>query len=319
MLAYSGRSRFVLAPIDLPRLSAETRHLIEAVISKNARVEIDLEPVPLVEGDKAQIRQVIMNLITNASDALKGYSGTVRVATREIEISRDVLGSYQLGDTIEPGRYVCLEVTDSGAGMDEDVAARIFDPFFTTKFTGRGLGLSAVLGIVRAHHGAIRVESKPGLGTTIRLLLPPSRVPSDDRQIGLEGLRVGPAWRGSGTVLIADDEPPVLRVLSRTLERAGFDVVTATNGREALERFTERGGDFVAVILDMTMPEQGGRETLVALRRAGADVPIILSSGYSADEASAEFEGDQPDGFIQKPYATSALLATLESLIEGRG
>ncbi len=316
MLAYSGRSRFVLAPIDLPRLAGETRQLLQAVISKNARVELDLGPVPLVEGDTAQIRQVIMNLITNASDALKGEAGTIRVVTREVDVGRDVLGGYQLGDTIEPGRYVCLEVSDTGTGMDEEIAGRIFDPFFTTKFTGRGLGLSAVLGIVRAHKGAIRVDSDPGRGTTIRFLLPPAQALADE--VGPEATDAlgAESLHGSGKVLVADDEPPVLRVLVRTLERAGFEVVAAANGREALERWSEHGGDFVAVILDMTMPEQGGRETLAALREAGAAVPIILSSGYSADEASAQLEGERPDAFLQKPFASSDLIATLRRTID---
>ncbi len=318
MLAYSGRSRFILEPIDLPGLTEQTRNLIEAVISKSARVELDLDPVSQVEGDPAQLRQVIMNLITNASDALKGAPGTIRVSTSEREIGPEELAGYQLGDTVDPGIFVCLEVSDTGSGMDEEITGRIFDPFFTTKFTGRGLGLSAVLGIVRAHHGAIRVDSRLGRGTTIRLLLPPSVHPT----VGVDGKRAERAsegeWVGSGRVLVADDEPPVLRVLARTLERAGFEVVTALNGREALERWAEHAGDFVAVMLDMTMPEQGGRETLVALRKSGADVPIVLSSGYSEDEARAQFDGERPDAFLQKPYATHTLLETLRTVIDAR-
>ncbi len=318
MLAYSGRSRFVLSPIDLAHLADETRQLLHAVISKKASIELDLQPVPLVEGDSAQIRQVIMNLITNASDALKGEGGTIRVATRELEIGRDVLGRYQLGDTIEPGRYVCLEVSDTGAGMDVETAGRIFDPFFTTKFTGRGLGLSAVLGIARAHQGAIDVDSAPGRGTTIRFVLPPAPQALARPSALASAIEGDASVLGTGTVLIADDEPPVLRVLTRTLERAGYAVVPAAHGREALERWAERQGDFVAVILDMTMPEQGGRETLRALREAGAVVPIILSSGYSAEEASAQLGAEQPDAFIQKPFSSSDLVSTLRRAIDER-
>jgi len=315
MLAYSGRSRFVMEPIDLPSLTTETRHLIEAVISKTARIELDLADVPPVEGDSAQLRQVIMNLITNASDALMGVAGSVRIATRLVHVGHDVLSGYQLGDSAEPGPYVCLEVSDTGAGMDEAIAARIFDPFFTTKFTGRGLGLSAVLGIVRAHRGAIQVDSALGRGTTIRLLLPTTTRPievSEDRR----GEAADEHWRASGTIIVADDEPHVLRVLKRTLERAGFEVVTAANGREALERFDELADEVVAVILDMTMPVLGGRETLTALRESGACVPVILTSGYSAYDAEARLEGDRPDAFIQKPYETRDLLATLRGVIE---
>jgi signal transduction histidine kinase/CheY-like chemotaxis protein len=317
MLAYSGRSRFILETIDLPGLTRETQHLIEAVISKSARVELDLKPVSPIEGDPAQLRQVIMNLITNASDALKGSPGRIRVSTRDVDVGPDELADYELGDSVDAGPFVCLEVSDTGAGMDDEIASRIFDPFFTTKFTGRGLGLSAVLGIVRAHRGAIRVDSRPSRGTTIRMLLPPSL----GSVVSVDAVRPSrppvAGWRGRGTILVADDEPTVLRVVGRTLERAGFDVVTATNGRVALERWAEHGGDFVAVLLDMTMPEQGGLETLVALRASGADVPVVLSSGYSEDEAQAQLDGERPDAFLQKPYATHVLLETLRSVIAG--
>jgi len=319
MLAYSGRSRFVVGAIDLRRLTEETRQLLSAVITKNARVELDLDPVPLIEGDPTQLRQVVMNLITNASDALESTGGTIRVSTRVVEVTADQLAEHQLGDDLEPGRFVSLEVSDTGAGMDPATTARIFDPFFTTKFTGRGLGLSAVLGIVRAHHGAIRVESKAGHGTSIRLLLPPSRSAGEAKERAAETSPREDAWRGRGSVLVADDEPAVLRLLKRILTATGFDVVTASSGPEALTRFGEHADEVVAVLLDMTMPGHGGLETLARLREAGASVPIILTSGYAQIGARDELEQELANAFIQKPFAAADLVAILRTEIERSG
>jgi CheY-like chemotaxis protein len=313
MLAYSGKGRFVVGSIDLAQLVADTSRLLEAVISKNARLELDLEKVPAVEGDATQLRQVVMNLITNGSDALEGGRGTVRLSTRLVDADSQMLSRFHFGETLTEGSYVCFEVTDSGSGMDEATVARIFDPFFTTKFTGRGLGLAAALGIVRAHRGAIEVQSQPGLGTTFRLLLPPVV-----DELGVRPQSAAPAgegWHGSGLVLVVDDEPPVLRVLKRLLEQGGFDVLTAGSGREALERFPEHAEKIVAVILDMTMPELDGEETFMALRDLDAGVPIILASGYSESEVRSGFAGDGPNGFLQKPFTSESLVTALRQVL----
>jgi two-component system cell cycle sensor histidine kinase/response regulator CckA len=314
MLAYSGKGSFVVSSIDLAQLVHDTGHLLEAVISKNASMELLLDEVPPVEGDATQLRQVVMNLITNASDALDGERGDVRVTTRLIEADAGDLAGYHFGDALSEGAYVCIEVSDSGCGMDDETAARIFDPFFTTKFTGRGLGLAAVLGIVRAHRGAIQVESKPGRGTTFRLLLPPSsRRPSESES----PMEADPKrWLGSGTILVVDDEPSIRRLVGRALERAGFDVLEAKSGREALDLFPEHAARIVAILLDLTMPDLGGEETFTALRELGADVPIVLCSGYSESEVRAGFEGAGPSEFLHKPFTAVTMLAVLRRVLD---
>ena len=306
LLAYSGKGRFLVESISLSRVVEEMGGLLETVISKKATLEYHFPPeLPSIEGDPTQIRQVLMNLITNASDALGGRSGRIRITTGLMPSGS---ATPTLAGTAPESTAVFLEVSDTGQGMDEATLQRIFDPFFTTKFTGRGLGLAAALGIMRGHHGAIQVESRPGEGTTFRLLFPAA----------LEGLgheaasRTGPQpYFGSGTILVVDDEENVRSVAATSLERCGFTVLTACHGREGLETFYADPGGIRALILDLTMPEMGGEEVLAALRAGGgpgATVPVLISSGYSTADLAPELQRHGRVHFLQKPYGPKELI-----------
>ncbi|HEY6000342.1 MAG TPA: response regulator [bacterium] len=321
MLAYSGKGRFVVEPINLSRVVEEIGHLLATVVSKRATVRYHLAAdLPPVEADATQIRQVVMNLITNASDALGEAEGTITVATGVIDVDPAYLGSLVLSDRLEPGPHVFVEVSDNGAGMDEATRARIFDPFFTTKHTGRGLGLAAVLGIVRGHHGAIKVYSEPGRGSTFKVLLPAllgAREPAAGHPEAATAAAPGQAG-ARGTVLVVDDEPMVRETTRSMLEEAGYSVLTACDGAEGVEVFRANAGRLAAVILDMTMPRMGGEEAFREMRRIDETVPVILSSGFNEQDAVNRFIGKGLAGFIQKPYRLQALLERLETALARR-
>ena len=317
MLAYSGRGQFVVEPVDVSELVRETGHLLKVSISKNAALRYELaDDLPAVEADAAQIRQVVMNLITNASEAVGEEGGTITVRTGIIEVGREYLAATDLGDGLPEGPYLFLEVSDTGRGMGRETRARLFDPFFSTKFTGRGLGLAAVLGIVRGHKGAIRVYSEPGEGTTFKVLLPiTERLAGKAPRAAPDGRA---EWRGSGTVLVIDDEPTVRNVARMMLERAGLTVLTASDGEAGVELFSEHRDEIDAVLLDLTMPRMNGEETLRRLRRIRKDVPVILSSGYNEQDVTSRFTGDGPAGFIQKPFELEVLVGQFRRVMEPR-
>ena len=319
MLAYSGKGRFVIEPIDLAALVQEMSHLLEASISKSIVLNYDFaRSVPPIEGDSTQIRQVVMNLITNASDAIGERSGVIRIRTGLIEADESYLSATYLDDDLDPGPYVFIEVSDTGCGMDADIMDRIFDPFFTTKFTGRGLGLAAVLGIVRGHKGAIKVQSEPGRGSTIRVLLPLSERSLTKSTVSPATVATarGEPWRSSGTVLVIDDEATVRTLVRHVLERFGFDVITAKDGREGIDRFSRHYDEIVLVVLDMTMPHLSGEETFAELKRIKPDVRVILSSGYSEQEAMNRFSEEGLAGFLEKPYKAGAIIDAVRSVVE---
>ena len=306
LLAYSGRGKFQVEPLSLSRLVNEMESLLETVISKKAVLEHNYEhDLPLIEGDATQIRQVIMNLITNASDALCDRTGRITIS---IGIQETGPLTPCLAGTPPSGPSVFLDVTDTGTGMEPDTLERIFDPFFTTKFTGRGLGLAAVLGIVRGHHGAIQVSSRPNEGTTFRLFFPRS-----SQTIDREGWEERPvqAYQSHGLILVIDDEEAVRSVATATLERCGFKVITANNGRDGLKAYREREVFIRAVVLDLTMPILSGDEVLADLRTGkapGTTVPVLLSSGYSSSEVAANLQRHGPIHFLQKPYNPGDLI-----------
>ena len=300
LLGYSGRGRFVIEPIDLSELVEEMAHMLDVSISKKAVLKYGLsEGLPAVEADATQMRQIVMNLVTNASDAIGERSGVISIATGAMQGDRDYLSGTYLAEDLPEGIYVYMEVSDTGCGMNDAIRDRLFEPYFTTKSTGRGLGLAAVLGIVRGHRGAIKVYSEEGKGTTFKALLPASEVPALARQEGAEPEE----WTGSGTVLVVDDEETVRAVTGQMIERAGFDVIAVQGGQEALEVYRERGDEIACVVLDLTMPHMSGEECFRELRRINKDVRVVLTSGYTEQDVTERFAGKGLAGFIQKPYA----------------
>ncbi len=305
MLAYSGKGRVLVEPTDISALVRQISALIKSSIPKNVILRLDLgESLPMVEADVAQLQQLVMNLIINGAEAITGDGiGRVLVTTRAQPVGAEFNEQFGAGE-IEPGDYVIINVSDNGSGIDDETVTKIFDPFFTTKFTGRGLGLAAALGIVKGHKGALKVFSIRGEGTTFKVFLPAStavakRVPEAP----------APATRplGKGTVLVVDDEPSILRVATLSLQRSGYTVVVADNGRTGVERFREMHERISVVILDMTMPIMNGEQAFGHMRSINANVPVILSSGYNEAEAVERFSGKGLAGFLHKPYTASEL------------
>jgi len=314
MLAYSGKGRFVVEPIDANELVDEMAHLLEVSISKKAVLKYNFaDNLPTFDGDVTQIRQVVMNLITNASEAIGAGSGYVALSTGAMHCDRAYLDEINdvlqasLDEPLPEGIYTYLEVADTGCGMDAETIEKIFDPFFTTKFTGRGLGMSAVLGIVRGHQGALKIYSEVGKGTTFKVLFPANELPMDDTTVRGRDEAEGKDWRGCGTVLIADDEQVVCVVAKQMLERLGFDVLTASDGREAMKVLHEHADEIVCVLLDLTMPQLDGEETFREIRLFYPLVRVVLCSGYNEQDATQRFVGKGLAGFIQKPFNTVAL------------
>lgn len=314
MLAYAGMGRCVVETLDLSLLVQELTQLLQVSISKKALLRCFLaENLPAIDADPAQMRQIVMNLVINASEAIADRDGIIAISTGAMQCDESYLRGGHVLDEPPPGIYVYVEVVDTGHGMDAETRAKIFDPFFTTKFTGRGLGLAAVLGIVRSHHGVIKVDSEPGKGTTFRVLFPASK----GTTARSEPKAAAELWRSTGTILLADDDEAVRNVTREILERCGFRVLTAANGREAVMLFQEHSNEIDCVLLDLTMPSMDGEETYRELRRVRANVRVIVASGYSEQEIARRFTGEEPAGFVEKPYQAAALSAKLREVIKG--
>ena len=313
MLAYSGKGRFVTERLSLQQIVEDIAHLLKVSISKRSILKFDFAPeLPPIEADPSQIRQVVMNLIVNASEALGEKSGIISVVSGLMECDEEYLTDVFLASELKEGVYVFLEVSDTGCGMDKETSRKIFDPFFTTKFTGRGLGLAAVLGIVRSHNGAIQVYSEPDRGTTFKVLFPAVLDGATPQPVAEP---ITDVFRGQGTVLVVDDEPSARTVTKLFLEKAGFDTLLARDGEEAVQVFKDHSDEITAVVLDLTMPRMGGEATFRELRRIRADVKVLLSSGYNELEVTQRFIGKGLAGFIQKPYKFSVLMKKLKEIL----
>ena len=316
MLAYVGKGRSELKHVDLPALVEEMTHLLKTSLNKKAILNLNFEQgLPPIQADANQIRQIVMNLIINASEAIGERGGVITVSLGAREGDLEYLRKTCLKNDLPAGLYVYLEVSDTGCGMDEETQQRIFEPFFTTKFSGRGLGLAAALGMVQTHNGALRLQSAPGKGTTFTVLFPALPVREEVRA-ETTGTSAA-AWRGSGTVLLVDDEATVRDVVRTMIEHLGFSVLTAADGRQALDLYRERGGEITLVVLDMTMPRMDGVETFGELRRIDPEACVILSSGYAEEDVVSQLAGKGLSGFIQKPYTPDKLRASLSLVISG--
>ncbi len=299
MLAYSGKGKFVIQSVNLSNLVARMTSLLEVSIAKHATLQLQLsESLPAVDADSTQLQQILMNLVINASEAIDKYNGIIVISTGAMEVGKsDLQSSIHHPDT-GPGYYAYIEVSDNGCGMDEEVMKKIFDPFFTTKFTGRGLGMSAVLGIVHGHNGLLQVNSDRGYGTTFRVAFP---VSMSEPAYNIDEQKHEKVT-GSGTVLVVDDERIVRELASMFLEDMGYHVLTANDGKEGVAVFCDHHKKITGVILDMTMPHMDGKECYAELCKIDPDVKVILSSGYNEEDATSGFIGENLAGFIQKPY-----------------
>jgi len=315
LLAYAGKGRYLVEPVNLSSMVEEMTSMFDVSISKKVFLNYNLAKwLPPIEADASQIRQIIMNLVINASEAIGEKSGAIYISTSVMECDQEYLAESNLQNDLKQGYYVCLEIADTGSGMERETVEKIFDPFFTTKSTGRGLGLAAVLGIVRGHKGGIKVYSEPGEGTTFRLLFPVAEELAESTAMFHK--KEVDTWKGSGTVLLVDDDESVRSLSRLILEHIGFDVLLAEDGRKALKIFSEHKQEIRCIILDLTMPHMGGEETFQELRRIDPHVRIIMSSGYNEQDVVHRFIGKGISGFIQKPYLLKNLTHTLMKILE---
>jgi len=312
LLAYAGKGRFVTLKIDLSELVREISGLIRTSIPKLVQLRLELNPnLPAVEADPSQIQQLIMNLVINGAEAMGEESaGTVLVTTELQSVDENYIRQNFAGERLEPGKYVALEVHDTGSGMTDEAKTKIFDPFFTTKFMGRGLGLAAVLGIVRSHKGALRVYSSLGKGSTFKVLLPAA-----DGGVARSEPAAPQNLMGTGTILVVDDEEIVRKTAKAALERYGYTVILAGDGKIGVDALIERKGEVSLVLLDMTMPVMGGEEAFRKIRMISPHVRVLLSSGFNEVEAIRRFTNKGLAGFIQKPYTSVELARKVKDIL----
>ncbi|MFQ5581703.1 MAG: ABC transporter substrate-binding protein [Mariprofundaceae bacterium] len=313
MLAYAGKGKFEMAEVNMNHLVRETESLLKTVISKGAMLECEFsDDLPTVHGDRNQISQIVMNLITNASDALEEGSGTIHLRTGVVQLSQRELSGMLLHGNLAAGEYVSVEISDSGCGMDAATQRRIFDPFFTTKPAGTGLGLAAMLGIVRSHHGNVLLESEPGKGTRFVVYLPVGKLEA----CAVDGTAQFPVRDSfQGTVLVVDDEKPVRDVAGQMLRRAGLEVITANDGLHGVETLRQHAEKISLVLLDLSMPRMDGEQAFHAMREIRNDLPIILSSGYVEADARNKLAYFGLSGFVRKPFTYEELLGKIDMLL----
>ncbi len=316
ILTYTGKARISSEVLDLTDMVREMAQLLEPAVASRAEVDFDLHVDPVVlKGDPAQLRQVVMNLLMNASDALEGEPGQITVRTGVLEAGRAYLDQGYLGDDAMPGSFVYLEVQDTGCGMDDATRDRMFDPFFTTKLSGRGLGLAATLGVVKGHGGAIHVSSALGRGTVFRVMFPAveAALPGPEPEVDAPPAS---SARASEDILVVDDEDSVRNVAASVLKRFGYRVIQASGGEEALEILAGDRHSIRAVVLDLTMPGVDGREVLKFMAIKSWDVPVVLSSGYTEDAVREEVRGHRVAGFVRKPYSPNELLQKVQRAVQ---
>lgn len=312
MLAYSGKGKLIVQNLQLNDVVQDMSNILNVSISKKAQLCLKFDPdIPIIKADAAQIRQIVMNLIINASEAIGDKPGSICLKTGLTEVKSEQMDAFWRNENLPEGLYVFLEVNDNGSGMSTETINKIFDPFFTTKFTGRGLGLAAVLGIVRGHQGFIQVESILGKGTTFKVFFPP--VWNEDLTVQTSNHKDN-SWRGTGRLLLVDDDASVREIGKRMFENLGFKVIIAENGKIALDIYKDNQ-EFVCIVLDLTMPVMDGVEAFNELRKINPDVKVIIASGYNEQEISTELINNGLNGFIQKPYHSSEIKEKLSKIL----
>lgn len=313
MLAYSGKGKFLVENMDVSEVVQEIGHMLEVAISKKAILSYHLsQALPAIQADATQIHQIVMNLIINASESLGEQGGIISVSTGTVDCDQQTLEDPLWKDYLTAGTYVYLEVADSGCGMNPETLSKIFDPFFTTKFTCRGLGLAAVLGIVRSHFGYIQVQSAPGKGTAFRVAFPLAARGETSVELQ-ETLR--DTWKGNGVILVVDDEKGVRETCQGLLECLGFEVLVASDGLQGVEVFRKNHDRIRCILLDLTMPHMDGEEAYRELSRIDPQVRVLVSSGYTFQEIEGRFPGNGHVMFIKKPYSLGDLTTMIKSCL----
>ena len=313
MLAYSGKGRFVVQPENINLLVSDVRDIIRASLSKKVTLQYDLDQsLDAIQCDATQIRQILMNLILNSSEAIDKEIGLISVITKNITLTSDQTSKYITDEKIKPGNYALLEVRDSGSGIDPKIMSQIFEPFFTTKFTGRGLGLSAVLGIVKGHKGGISVESKSGVGTTVSIIFPATKNRPVEHYESAETSK----FHDSGKVLVIDDEPNVRKIADFMLRKIGFETKLAEDGYTGLELLSEDVNDYKLVLLDVSMPGISGIEVLKKIRQINSEIPVLLYSGFTNTELETEIAADEKTKFLAKPFEFNQLAEAIKLILE---
>jgi CheY-like chemotaxis protein len=319
MLAYAGRGEIRVHPLDLSLAASDMASLLKVSISKKVALAFDFgEALPLVLADSAQLQQVVMNLVTNASEAIGDAPGEIRLATGLAQLEPHHLSQLHAGSPVPAGTYVTLSVRDTGAGMSPEVLSRIFDPFFTTKFSGRGLGLSAMLGILRAHGAGIRIQSELGQGSEFRIYFPPCDLHPGGGGAPLEGQAAPASPHPRGTVLVVDDEPEVRTATADLLREAGFEVLEAVDGIDACESYRRHADRIDVVLMDLTMPRMDGRTAALEIMAFDPRARVVLTSGFPVNVGTQGAPAEGLAGFIPKPYRMKDLVAALQRAREGR-
>lgn len=314
MLAYSGKGHFVIETLDVVEEIQTTTRMLRSSLPPNAKLQTHVPTAPLlINADAAQFRQVLLNLVLNAAEALDQQPGTVQVTAGLVSSATLDTARLRPQASLAPGPYVMLEIADTGSGIQPDCLEKIFDPFFSTKFTGRGLGLAAVLGIMRGHRGALQVDSTPDQGTTFRAYFP-ARVEPDSAVLSSAPSEPAAEHVRSGFLLLVDDEADLRETASKLFSRLGYQVLCAASGPQAIQILRARADQIQGVILDLAMPHMDGVATLTKLHDIRPDLPVILSSGYVEMDVIERFKGPKPDGFIQKPYTLDSLRQALDRI-----
>jgi len=315
LLAYSGQGKIEEKEFSMSKLVREMAQILKTSISKNCVLNLNLqENLPMTVGDSSQMRQILMNFAINASDAVGEGSGTINISTDSMFCPLDFFTNDFVIKPTHPGLYITLEVSDNGPGMDKKTLEHIFEPFFTTKFTGRGLGLSAILGIIRSHDGGLRVNSEPGAGATFTVFFPALGNTEGEETDGTNTTEQK-SEGFVGKVLLVDDEQIVLDVCTGQLEALGLDVLIARDGMEGITMYQKNRPEIDLVILDLTMPKMGGQETFTILRQLNPNAKIVLASGYAEEDVTTRFSGEKPSGYLRKPYTLEQLSHALSGLL----